>query len=46
MPPTRQAEGEIEAMAMYAGESVDAVTASRPAAEIVAELTAGARSDR
>jgi NAD(P)H-dependent flavin oxidoreductase YrpB (nitropropane dioxygenase family) len=46
VPPTRQAEGEIEAMAMYAGESVDAVTASRPAAEIVAELTAGARSDR
>jgi NAD(P)H-dependent flavin oxidoreductase YrpB (nitropropane dioxygenase family) len=45
-PPTRQTEGEVEAMAMYAGESVDAVTARRPAAEIVAELTAGARSDR
>jgi NAD(P)H-dependent flavin oxidoreductase YrpB (nitropropane dioxygenase family) len=41
VPPTRQARGEIEAMAMYAGESVDAVTARQPAAEIVAELSAG-----
>ena len=40
VPPTRQARGEVEAMAMYAGESVDAVTATQPAAEIVAELTA------
>ena len=39
VPPTRQAQGEVEAMALYAGESVDAVTASQPAAEIVAELT-------
>jgi NAD(P)H-dependent flavin oxidoreductase YrpB (nitropropane dioxygenase family) len=40
VPPTRQAQGAIEAMALYAGESVDAVTARQPAAEIVAELAA------
>jgi nitronate monooxygenase len=40
VPPTRQAQGEIEAMALYAGESVDSVTATQPAAEIVSELTA------
>lgn len=40
MPPTRHARGEIAAMALYAGESVDAVTAVMPAHRIVAELTA------
>jgi nitronate monooxygenase len=46
LPPTRQAEGEIDAMALYAGESVDAVTARQPAAEIVAELTGRAPPPR
>ncbi len=41
VPPTRQAQGEIEAMALYAGESVDAVTRTQPAADILGELTAG-----
>ncbi len=40
LPPTREVRGEIAAMALYAGESVDAVTRIQPAAEIVAELTA------
>ena len=40
LPPTREVRGEITAMALYAGESVDAVTRVQPAAEIVAELTA------
>jgi nitronate monooxygenase len=40
MPPTRQVRGEIAAMALYAGESVDAVTAVQPAHHIVAQLTA------
>jgi nitronate monooxygenase len=40
LPPTRDARGEIAAMALYAGESVDAVTRVAPAAEIVAELAA------
>jgi nitronate monooxygenase len=38
-PATGQVQGEIEAMALYAGESVDAVTRTQPASEIVAELT-------
>jgi nitronate monooxygenase len=41
MPPTREVHGEISAMALYAGESVGAVTAAQPAGEIVAELAAG-----
>jgi nitronate monooxygenase len=40
LPPTRGVQGEIAAMALYAGESVDYVTRVQPAAEIVAELTA------
>lgn len=40
VPPTRATEGEIGAMALYAGESVGAATRVQPAAEIVAELTA------
>lgn len=40
-PVTRHVEGEVAAMALYAGESVGAVTRVQPAAEITAELTAG-----
>ncbi|HVS29548.1 MAG TPA: nitronate monooxygenase [Solirubrobacteraceae bacterium] len=39
-PPTRQTRGDVAAMALYAGESVDAVTRTQPASEIVTELTA------
>jgi nitronate monooxygenase len=39
LPPTRQTRGEIAAMALYAGESVDAVTRVQPARDIVGELT-------
>jgi hypothetical protein len=41
VPPTRATEGEIGAMALYAGESVGHATRVQPAAEIVAELTEG-----
>jgi nitronate monooxygenase len=37
---TREVRGEIAAMALYAGQSVDHVTRIQPAVEIVAELTA------
>jgi nitronate monooxygenase len=40
LPPTRAVQGEIPAMALYAGESVDAVRRVQPAADIVAELSA------
>ena len=40
-PPTRDSTGHIDAMPFYAGQSVGAVTAVQPAAEIVAELAAG-----
>ena len=40
-PPTRESTGAISAMPFYAGQSVGAVHAVRPAAEIVAELAAG-----
>ena len=43
MPPTRESTGAIEAMPFYAGQSAGAVTAIRPAAEIVRELAAGVR---
>jgi nitronate monooxygenase len=39
-PATREVRGEIGAMALYAGQSVDHVTRVQPAAEIVAELSA------
>jgi NAD(P)H-dependent flavin oxidoreductase YrpB (nitropropane dioxygenase family) len=42
VPPTRATTGHVEAMALYAGESVANVTRVRPAREIVAELVAGA----
>jgi nitronate monooxygenase len=41
-PPTKDITGSIEAMALYAGESVDGVHAIQPAAEIVSELADGA----
>lgn len=43
-PATRQVRGDVTAMALYAGESVDAVTRTQPASEIVAELTANLSS--
>jgi NAD(P)H-dependent flavin oxidoreductase YrpB (nitropropane dioxygenase family) len=42
IPPTRTTTGRIDAMALYAGESVANVAAVQPAAEIVAELVRGA----
>lgn len=39
--PTRDTTGNIAAMALYAGTSVDAVTGRPSAAEVVAELAAG-----
>lgn len=41
LPPTRESTAAIEAMPFYAGQSAGAVTAIRPAAEIVRELAAG-----
>ncbi len=40
-PPTATTTGNIAAMALYAGTSVDAVGSRQPAAEIVAELCSG-----
>jgi NAD(P)H-dependent flavin oxidoreductase YrpB (nitropropane dioxygenase family) len=40
--PSRETRGRIEAMALYAGESVSHVNAVKPAGVIVAELVAGA----
>ncbi|KPK18311.1 MAG: hypothetical protein AMJ67_10605 [Betaproteobacteria bacterium SG8_41] len=40
--PNRATVGEISAMALYAGHSVDAVRRVQPAAEIVRELSEGA----
>ena len=42
VPPNRAAQGHIDAMALYAGQSVGAVTAIRPAAEVVREIIADA----
>jgi NAD(P)H-dependent flavin oxidoreductase YrpB (nitropropane dioxygenase family) len=44
MPPFKAASGHIEAMACYAGQSVGAVKAVQPAADIVAELFDGAEA--
>jgi NAD(P)H-dependent flavin oxidoreductase YrpB (nitropropane dioxygenase family) len=41
LSPGRRTTGHVEAMALYAGQSVDHVQRRLPAAEIVAELTAG-----
>ena len=40
--PSRSTTGTISAMALYAGQSVGAVTKVQPAAEIVRELAEGA----
>jgi NAD(P)H-dependent flavin oxidoreductase YrpB (nitropropane dioxygenase family) len=40
--PTTETRGRIEAMALYAGQSVGAVTRVQPAAEIIDELVDGA----
>ncbi|MBI3784417.1 MAG: nitronate monooxygenase [Deltaproteobacteria bacterium] len=42
--PSRATSGHIEAMAMYAGESVSAVTRVEPAADIVREMVGGAEA--
>jgi nitronate monooxygenase len=42
MPPHIGVRGEIHAMALYAGEGVQHITAVRPAAEVVRELAEGA----
>jgi hypothetical protein len=39
--PGRRSSGAIAAMALYAGEGVDAVREFRPAADVVRELAAG-----
>jgi nitronate monooxygenase len=39
LPPTSRVRGQVAAMALYAGESVDGLTRIQPASEIVAELT-------
>jgi nitronate monooxygenase len=43
MAPISATTGDIAAMALYAGQGVDAVGKVQPAAEIVTELTDGAR---
>lgn len=42
LPPARETTGRVEAMALYAGQSVGAVTRATSAAEVVHELAAGA----
>lgn len=44
MPPHRDVQGRIEAMALYAGQGVGSVTEVVPAADIVHELTSGAET--
>jgi len=41
-PPNRATRGRIDAMALYAGQSVAAVTAITPAAGVVAEIATDA----
>jgi nitronate monooxygenase len=38
IPPSRETTGRVDAMALYAGESVEAITRVEPARAIVAEL--------
>src|SRR5262245_52149139 len=42
LAPTADTRGRIEAMALYAGESVNNLTSVQPAAAIIAELVSGA----
>jgi nitronate monooxygenase len=44
LPPHKQVNGRIDAMALYAGSGVEHVTAVRPAAEVVRELAEGAEA--
>ena len=44
LPPSREATGAVDAMPFYAGQSAGAVSRVQPAAEIVAELAAGAQA--
>lgn len=42
MPPHREVRGQIDAMALYAGQSVGAITDVKPAAAIIHDLVQGA----
>jgi enoyl-[acyl-carrier protein] reductase II len=42
-PPSVDAKGDIESMGLLAGQSAGLIHASKPAAEVVRELTDGAR---
>ncbi len=42
MPPHKEVDGQIHAMALYAGSGVEHVTSVRPAAHLVRELAEGA----
>jgi len=44
VPPTRDVSGHIEAMAMYAGESVALVNTVLPASQLVRSLAEGAEA--
>jgi NAD(P)H-dependent flavin oxidoreductase YrpB (nitropropane dioxygenase family) len=44
MSPTRETTGAVEAMALYAGESVAAIDRVEPAATIIRDLVSGAES--
>lgn len=44
MSPHKDVQGQIHAMALYAGSGVEHVTAVRPAAEVVRELAEGAEA--
>ena len=43
-PPAADAEGDIDAMALYAGQSVALVQKRQPAAEIVREIVGEAQA--
>lgn len=43
LPPYRGVTGHVEAMALYAGESVEGVTDVLPAAQVISELVDGAQ---
>jgi hypothetical protein len=44
MCPTRETHGNIEAMPLYAGESVENITSVEPAARIIVKLVRGAEA--
>jgi nitronate monooxygenase len=43
LPPHLEVSGHIEAMALYAGDSVEGATQQMPAAQVIHELTGGAQ---